>query len=102
MGIHIMTKEQRNELVNELKNLSKIEIAYLRELFMKNFPFVALGYTLYDIVWAIDCCVESEYEKIKELLKDITDHSKWTIDEAVFIEEEKTGLYNEMDHCEVE
>jgi hypothetical protein len=63
-----MTDEQRNEIVNKLNNMSKIEIGYLRELFMENFPFVALGYTLSDIIWAIDCCVENEYDKIKRLL----------------------------------
>jgi len=98
----IMTKELRDELVAECKKLSKIEIAYLREFFMQNFPFVALGHTLYDIVFAIDCCIEDEYVIIKELLKDITDHSTWTIDESKFIEEAKTGLYDEMDHAEID
>ena len=102
MAKPIMTKEQRDELVTECKKLSKIEIAYLRELFMQNFPFVALGHTLYDIVFAIDCCIESEYDKIKELLTNITDHSIWTIQESIFIEEEKTGLYDEMDHVEID
>ena len=98
----LMTKEQRDELVAECKKLSKIEIAYLRELFKQNFPFVALGHTLYDIVFAIDCCIESEYDKIKELLTNITDHSTWTIKESIFIEEEKIGLYDEMDHVEID
>ena len=91
----IMTKKQRDELVVECKKLSKIKIAYLRELFMQNFPFIALGHTLYDIVFAIDCCIERECDIIKELLINITDHSIWTIKESVFIEEEKTRLYDE-------
>ena len=97
-----MTKEQRKEIVIELKKYSKIEVAYLRELFMQNFPFVVLGHTLYDIVYAIDCCIDYEYDKIKELMKNIKDHSTWTIDESIFIEEEKTGLYDEMDDEEID
>ena len=90
-----MSDEQKIEIINELKKLSKIEIAYLRELIMQNLSYMALGYTINDIIGILDWSFESDYEIYKKLLINITDHSKWSIEESIFIEEEKTGLYDE-------
>ena len=82
-----MTEEQKNEIITELKKLSKIEIAYLRELIMENLSYIALGYTLNDIIRILDWSFRSDYEIYIKLLNNITDHSKWSINESIFIEE---------------
>ena len=90
-----MTDDQRSELVDRINKMSKIEVAYLRRLFMDYFPFVALGHTHWDIIWAIDCCIENEYDKILKLMNNIDDHSKWKYNENIFLNEEQEGLYDD-------
>lgn len=77
----IMSDVQNEEIINELKKLSKIEIAYLRELIMEKLSNLALGYTLNDLIRIMDWSFSSDYDVLKMLLNNITDYSKWIIDE---------------------
>lgn len=89
-----MNEVQLKEVENKIKQLSNIERGYFRELLMQNYTIYAMAYDVRTMVDVIDG-VGVTYEKFWKLIEGIHDHSTWTIDESLFIQDEKDGIYDE-------
>jgi len=87
-----MDQEQIINIEDKLKKLSRIELEYFRNWLMEHYPIYAMAHDIDTIIMTIDG-VGAEYEDINNLLLNINDHSKWEIEEAYFLEEEKSGYY---------
>ena len=87
-----MKKYQLDEIETILKKLTRIEFAYFRDWLMAHYPIMALAHNIDVIIETIDG-VGAEYNDVINILNNIGDHSKWEIEESIYIEEENDGTY---------
>ena len=95
-----MKKNQLEEIEAKLKTLSRIELAYFRDWLINHYPILGMEHNIEVIIDTIDG-VGAEYDDIINMLKNIADHSKWEIEESIYIEEENDGTYFVYDVQEI-
>jgi hypothetical protein len=88
-------EEAETEALRErIIGLSTIEKEYFRDLLMGNYPIYALSHEVDTVMDTIDG-VGADFGILNGWLDTIHDHSKWEIDEATYLEEEKRGDYED-------
>jgi len=87
---------QLDDIANRLEELTRIELEYFRDWLMNHYPIFAMAHDIGTIIQTIEG-VGADYDEIDSMLKDINDHSKWEIEESVYIEEEKSGYYQQIE-----
>ena len=96
----IMEQEKLNEVEKRLEKLTRIELEYFRDWLMNHYPIYGMDHDIGTIIGTMDG-VGAKYEEIDSMLRTISDHSKWEIEESVYKEEEESGYYR-MIELEIE
>ena len=87
-----MEQEKKDEIKRKLEKITRIERRYFMDWLMDNYPIYYIRQDNHSIMMAIDYS-GAKYKKINDFLNNITDHSKWEIDENIYIKAEKDGLF---------
>ena len=91
-----MEKEELEIIRKRIEKLTRMELAYMREWMMNRYDIISMDHHISSIPITLDT-VDAEFKEIDNFLNEVKNHSKWEVDESVFIEAEKKGTFIEWD-----